>query len=107
MLKNVQAAFLLLGAGPAAGAFVAIRFRSSRTWSATDARVTRIVQRVVRHAILINEVPYVLDGPLQDGVDFDQFEFRVPLNGVGLRTIFGLISTNGTYPGLRTGYRRS
>src|SRR6516162_10839374 len=99
MLDHVQAAFLFDGAGPAPGAVVLAVGHRPRARPAADARVTLVVQRIVRHIILVDEGPDILLGPGEQRVDFDQAELGIPADDIGTGAIAGLIAANGADPG--------
>src|SRR5437667_306490 len=102
MFDDVQTAFLLAGAAPAAGAFVLAATDRRRAWPATDAGIAAIVQRIVWHIVLGDERPHVALGPVKQRIDFHQVEFCVPLNDGSLGAIAGLILANGANPCLVT-----
>src|SRR5689334_17902209 len=72
--QDVQAALLLRTARPAAGPLVLAGHHRPRTRPAADARVVAVVQRVVRHVVLGDEVPHVLARPGEQRVDLVQAE---------------------------------
>src|SRR5439155_12913940 len=70
VFNHVQAALFLARAGPAAVALVpALRYRVGAR-PAAYTRVALIVERIVRHVVVEDEVPDFLLRPLQQRVDF-------------------------------------
>src|SRR5947209_2686457 len=72
VLDDVQAALLLAAAGPAPVALVAVGADRGGAGAAADARVTAVVQRVVRDVVVQDELPDVLARPVEQGVDLHQ-----------------------------------
>src|SRR6266542_2057767 len=105
VFDDVQAALLLDGAGPAAGALVAAGAHRLRAGPAANARVALVVQRVVRHVVLHYERPDLFLGPAQQRVDLHQVELRVPLHRAGHRPMDRLVAADRTDPGVEACHR--
>src|SRR5262249_43182777 len=102
VFDDVQPALLLHSPGPAAGALVLALRDGPRAGPAADARVVAVVQRVVRDAVLEDEVPDVLPRPAQQRVHLHQAELRVPLHDPRDRSVLRLVAADRTDPGVVT-----
>src|SRR5947207_12778040 len=80
VFDHVQPAFLLDGAGPAAGPVILAVADRPGARPAADAWVTFVMQRVVGDAVLVDEAPHLALGPAQQGVDLHQAKLGVPLD---------------------------
>src|ERR1044071_5073997 len=90
---------------PAAGARIRAGLDRSRTRCATDARVTAIVQGVVRQVARLDVGPHVLLGPIEQRADFPQAVPLIPRHGLAVRTLCRLLATHAGDPGAMTGNR--
>src|SRR6185312_13072275 len=97
-LDDVQSALFLDRTGPAAGTLVLALADRGRARPATDARITLIVQRVVRDVVPEDEVPHVLARPRQERIDLHETELGVPLHDARRGAMGCLIATDGTDP---------
>src|SRR5579871_5514318 len=98
MFDNVESAFFFRLARPAPGALIAIAVNGFGAWPTADARIAPIVQRIVRHLVRQDELPYIRFGPMQQRIDFYQPKLRVGLHYRGDFTMLSLIATNGADP---------
>src|SRR5438132_85319 len=104
-LDHVQAALLLQGAGPAAGAVVLAGGHWRRARPTADARIPLVVQWIIRDFVPQYEFPHVGFCPRQQRVDLEQFELRVPLHGGRGGPVLRLVAADGADPGVVAGDR--
>jgi len=97
----VDAGLDLAGAGPAPGARVFSGEDSAGAVGATDAGEAVVVEFVVGNVVLADVVPDLRLTPVDQGIDLDQLEFGVPLDGLRLFTRGGLASTSAWVSGKR------
>src|SRR5262249_43557088 len=88
---GMQSAFLLGGTCPAARSLIFPGGHGTRTGPAPDARVALVMKRIVGDLVFGNEAPYVLVGPAQKRIHFDQAKLGVPLHGASLGPMRGLV----------------
>src|SRR3954453_18541909 len=99
--SDVQSAFGLVGARPAARAAVA-RLRARR---APDRGIAAVVQRVVGEVALVDPPPEVLLGPVDERVVLPHRALLVPLDRLGVRAGRRLLAADARDPGVRAGER--
>src|SRR5690242_19927702 len=100
-ISDVQAALGLGEAGPAA--LAAVARRGARR--AADRVVALVVQRVVGQVALVDALPDVLLGPVDQRVVLPQLPLLVPLDGLGVRARGRLLAPDAGDPGVRAGQR--
>src|ERR1035441_5241167 len=76
----MQPAFSLAQPGPAPCPGIFARLDGARAVRATDARIIPIMERVVRHAVLVEVAPNLLRSPVGNRIHLHQSEFRVPVD---------------------------
>lgn len=97
----MQAAFGFAGAAPAAGTFVGFTFGNSPgAGPATDAGVTLVVQRIVRHVLCENAIPNVFLRKVRQRADLHEIELFIPTDDRGLGPIGTLVAADATHPGV-------
>src|SRR5437773_8214569 len=97
---GMQAALGLREAGPATRAGIFTRLDGAGAVCASDGRVSLIVQRVVGNVMPLDIGPDILRRPTRQGIEFDQFKLRVPVDDLRSRATRGLFATNAGDPGL-------
>src|SRR5579871_4250818 len=102
MFEDVETALLFLAARPTAGPVIFAGAYRLGAWPASNARVSFVVERIIRHIMLEDEVPNVALGPRKQRIDLHQAEFGVPLYEIRGRTVSGLIAPNGADPSFVT-----
>src|SRR6266851_3192343 len=95
----MNSAFALNISAPTARAWCLTDLHRRRTGHAADRRIALVVEWVIWHVVLCNVVPDISRRPVGKRIDFDQTEFRIPLNKAGVRSLGRLITTNGCNPG--------
>src|SRR6516225_1487625 len=90
---------------PPARTFILIARYGLRARPAADRGIAPIVKRVVRNVMLGNERPHVFGAPIQEGIDFHESEFLVPLHDACYRPVDALTAPDRTYPGVIAGDR--
>src|SRR5262245_8389964 len=74
IVVGVQAALFLGGPAPASGALILAKHHRPRAGPAADARVSLVVQRIVRNVVVRDQLPDVLLSPGGQRADLDQAE---------------------------------
>src|SRR6185295_19964807 len=100
---GMQAAFGLSESGPAAGARIFADLNWTSAMRAANAGVVTIMQRVVRHVVLMHVVPHHLRAPIGDGIDLVETEFIVPFHLAGASPVRRLIATDRCDPSSQAG----
>src|SRR5699024_5823808 len=103
--SQVDTAFGLGRAGPAAGARVLAGLDASRARLAADRRVAVVEQRVEQAAVLVGVVVDPLERPSHQWVDLDHRVLGVPLRGPGAGAGVGGHATQPGDPGPVAGER--
>ena len=67
-------------------------------WIATDAGVTIVIEHANRDALVVNEIPNGLVGPVRKRIEFMQPEARVPFLMTNQRTARTLRLAQTRYP---------
>jgi len=93
-VDEMEAALGLAEARPAASSRVLAGTDSARAVGATNARVALIVQRVIRHVVLMDVAPHLLRIPVHDWIDFHQAKFGIPLDLVSGSAVQCLVPAN-------------
>src|SRR6185295_18851519 len=88
---------------PPAGARIRTRLDRTRARYAADARVTAIVQGVVRQVASVDVGPHVLVGPIEQRADFPQTVPLVPRHRLAKRALLRLFATHAGHPGAMAG----
>lgn len=102
LILCVQAAFCFTGPAPSPGPLVLAEAGRTRAGcrTATDADISRIVQRVVWDLALGDAIPDMFLCPVRKRVHFYQVKFFVPADDRCCGTIWTLVSANGRCPGM-------
>jgi hypothetical protein len=100
-LNDVKTAFGLGKTGPSTRARIFPGTYGTRAMSATYARVTAVVQNVIRRLVRADVVPDLIGIPVSDGIDFHQPEFFIPLDFAGVSASGCLIAADAGDPGLQ------
>src|SRR5262249_24027971 len=100
VLDHVQAALFLLGARPAAGAFVLALAHRGGAGPAPDARVAVVMQWIVGNLMGNDEGPHLFTRPRQERTDLHEAELGVPLHKPGAGPVLGLVAADGAEPAL-------
>src|SRR5688572_7587918 len=90
---------------PPAGALVLPRLHCPCARTATDAGISAIVQRVVRHVLFSNVLPHIFARPVDERVHLDESVPFVPLDLVHRRACDRLLPPQAGHPGIETGER--
>src|SRR5205085_2179360 len=98
VFDDVQAAFFFAGAAPTAGAFVFAVADRGGAGPAADAGIAAIVQGVVWHVVLDDEIPHIFLRPVQERVDLHKIELGVPLDHGSLSAIARLLFADRADP---------
>src|SRR5262245_6448715 len=96
----MQTALGLRRSRPASRAIVLTLGDCARAGPAADARVSPVMERIVRDVVLQYKLPDVRCRPGRDGVDFDETKPGVPLHDARLRPVRRLITPDGADPGV-------
>ena len=67
-----------------------------------NAGIVAIVQFVVRHLVDLDISPYVFPRPFGQGIHFDQLEFAIPLDQLGISSRWSLITPDSGNPGVKS-----
>src|SRR2546421_10095056 len=102
---RMDAALRLAGPGPPAAARVGTSLDADRAGGAADRRVAVVDQRVHQHALLGDEVVYLLLRPADDRVDLDHLPPVVPLDHLGLAAVVRFVPAHAGDPGVVVGQR--
>src|ERR687898_3064399 len=105
MCVDVDAAFELVAAGPAAGAFVLARDDGTRARNAADRRIARVVQRVVRNLVHVDVGLDALRVPVDDRLHLPDAVSLRPLDLLGVRACGRLLAPDAGDPCVITGER--
>ena len=68
---------------------------------ATNTWVVAVMERIIGNLVLADVIPYLLGGPIHDGVDLHQIKLSIPLNFSRLGPNQGLIAADAGNPGLK------
>src|SRR5215469_1561377 len=100
----MQSTFSLAEPRPTAGACILARLDRTCAMGTSNARIILIVQSIVGNAVAKSILPDHFTGPIGDGADLHQVEFRVPIDFAHLRALGGLAAANGRDPGVQSRY---
>src|SRR5919201_1684291 len=95
---DVDAAFELVGAGPAARALVLARTDGTGTRDAADRRVAGVVQRVVRDLVDVDVRLHTLRVPVDERLDLPDAEALGPLDLLSVRPRGALLAPDAGDP---------
>jgi hypothetical protein len=98
LILGVQSALGFSSPAPPPCSFVFAESHRARARPATDARVSLIVERIVRDLFRKDPVPHLFFGPIRKRTDFHEVEFFVPADDRRFGSIGGLIPTDGAGP---------
>src|SRR5262249_18234209 len=95
----MKAAFQLVGAGPAASAFLLVRRDRPRAGDAADRAIAAVVERVVRNLVDRDVRPDPLLVPAGERVDLPDAVALRPDHRRSVRAARGLITADAAEPG--------
>src|SRR5579875_2380192 len=95
---RMQTALGLVKACPAAAARVFAWFDRARAVQATDAWIVLVVQRIIRHVMLLNVAPNLPLGPTHKWIDLHQVELAIPFKNLRVGTGRSLFAADASNP---------
>ena len=99
------ALFLGLFPPPPAGAWFLPWLNGPGAGGTANADKTLVVQLVVRHLVLLQVGEHLVEGPVDDRVEFDKLEIIVPFQQVEAASVGALAGTQTGYPDIHSPQR--